>query len=77
MAEDDKGVQLPHLVDLCGMVTLMAVETGELLHSCAMHFLALMTSQTVPLFQAELVRAVAMTFGAFDPLYKDMLCMVP
>jgi len=26
MAEDDKGIQLPHLVDLCGMVTLMAVD---------------------------------------------------
>ena len=55
----------------------MTVEAGELLHPCAMHFLALMASQAVALFEAELVRAVAVTFGAFDLFYKDMLCMVP
>ena len=54
----------------------MAVKAGKLLHARAVHFLALMASQTVPLFEAELMRPVAVTFGAFDPFYKDMLCVV-
>ena len=54
----------------------MAVEARQFLHPCAMHFLALMASQAVPLFETELVRPVAVTFGTFDLFYKDMLCVV-
>jgi hypothetical protein len=33
-----------------------------------------MARQTISLFEAELMRPVAVTFGAFDLLHKDVFC---
>jgi hypothetical protein len=60
---------------ICSPVCV-TVEASQLFHPCAVHFLALMTGQAVPFFQAELMSTIAVTFGAFNLFYKDMFCMV-